>query len=151
MFTDESQIYARKKRKDVGEYHKLHTSSDFKLEWKKLLEVTIKTISVHFYQHITHKIFLELLYLEFPLEVETDEDGPSDALITTEYVAGYVCRKVKDNLQSAHCTIPNKQSMIQCLLDISSNTSDDLDCEESVNMVNRGRLWRINDDVYGVL
>ena len=32
--------------------------------------------------------------------------------------------------------------MIQCLLDISSNTGDDLDCEEWVNMVNRGRLWQ---------
>ena len=40
--------------------------------------------------------------------------------------------------------------MIQCLPDISSNTGDDLDCEEWVNMVNRGGLWQINDDVYGV-
>jgi len=40
--------------------------------------------------------------------------------------------------------------MIQCLLNISSNTGDDLDCEEWVNMVNRGGLWWINDDFYGV-
>ena len=41
-----------------------------------------------------------------------------------------------------HCKILNKHFMIQCLLDISSNTGDDLDCEEWVNMVNRGRLWQ---------
>jgi len=51
-------------KKERGNYHKLRTSSDFKLECKKFLEAAIKTISVHFYQHITHTIFLELLYLE---------------------------------------------------------------------------------------
>jgi len=40
--------------------------------------------------------------------------------------------------------------MIQFLLDISTNTGDDLDCEEWVNMVNRGGPWRINKDMYSV-
>ena len=40
--------------------------------------------------------------------------------------------------------------MIRCLVDISSNTGYDLDCEEWVSVVNRGGLWQINGDVYGV-
>ena len=144
-----------KKERMWGKYHQLRTSSAFKLEWKKFLGASIRVSNIYFFQHLTHKVFTELINLEFPLVTETDGEGTSDTITTTEknalrYVAGYVCRKVKDNLISAHCKIPNKQCMIQCLLDISSNTGDDLDCNEWVSMVNRGGLWRINDDVYSV-
>ena len=66
------------------------------------------------------------------------------------YVAGYTCRKLENNLNSTHRKIPNKQCMIQCFLGISTYTGGDLNCEEWINMVNRGGLWCINQDIHSV-
>lgn len=67
-----------------GKYHQLCTSSVFKLEWKKFLEALIKISNVHFFQHLTHKVFSELVSLEFPLETETAEEGTSDTITMIE-------------------------------------------------------------------
>jgi len=91
-------------------------------------------------------VFSELIRLEFPLETE---EGTSDTITTMEKkIINMVQAMFEEKfLKSTHCKISNKQCMIQCLLDISSNTGDDLDCED---MVNRGGLWQINEDVYSV-
>jgi len=131
-----------------GKYHHLRTSPSFKLEWKKFLEASS---NAHFFQHLTHKVFSELINLEFPLEMETAEEGTSDTIPTMEKMLFDILQAMfVEKLKSTHCKISNKQCMIQCLLDISSNTGDDLDCEEWVNMVNRGGLWWINEDMYSV-
>jgi len=49
--------------------------------------------NVHFFQHIIHKVFLELFYLEFPLEMEAGEDGSSDA-ITTKKKCSSLCYRI---------------------------------------------------------
>ena len=38
--------------------------------------------------------------------------------------------------------------MIQCLQEISGGTDEGRDTEEWTRMIDRGRLWRIKDDVF---
>ena len=66
------------------------------------------------------------------------------------YVAGYVCRKVRDNLKKSNCKVSNKDSMIQCLEEISGATDEDRDAEEWTRLIDRGGLWQMNDDVFSL-
>ena len=64
-------------------------------------------------------------------------------------MAGYICRKVRERLESS--SLPKKDEMILCLIELSG---DEL-FEESgtklwTNIVDRGGLWHISDQTYGV-
>lgn len=138
-----------------GMYHQLRTSAKFKGEWKKFLLSSVKmTSSPCFCQYVTHEIFKELIKLEYPLK-DTSDHSTAHPLTQMEksalrYVAGYVCRKVRDHLKKSDCKVSNKDSMIQCLEEISGATDEDRDAEEWTRSIDRGGLWRINDDVFNL-
>jgi len=56
------------------------------------------------------------------------------------------CKRTSRN-QTA---VSGKEDMIQCLQEISGGTDKDHDAEEWTRMIDRGGLWRINDDVFSV-
>ena len=66
------------------------------------------------------------------------------------YVAGYVCRKVRDDLKKSSCKISSKHTIIQCLEEINGETDEDCDTEEWIRLIDRGGLWQVNDDVFGL-
>ena len=155
-FKTQVKSFHLRKERMWGNYHQLRTSTTFKQKWKSFCKKLAVDYNTLFIQHITDNVFMELIKKEFPLpagpEEEISDPGP---MSTTEknalrYVAGYVCRKVKDNLSSTKCKIENKECMIQCLTETSDITGfdDSIDTEEWVNLVNRGGLWRINEDMY---
>ena len=63
-----------KQAKMWGDYHKLRTSSSFKAEWQKFLDNAVKQQpSVAFYQFVTHKVFKELIKMEFSVSVHAEK------------------------------------------------------------------------------
>lgn len=139
-----------------GMYHQLRTSARFKGEWKRFLQSSVKAMSSPiFCQYVTNEVFKELIKLEYPLTDTTSDHSTAHPLTHMEksalrYVAGYVCRKVRDNLKKPNCKVSNKDSMIQCLEEISGATDEDRDAEEWTRLIDRGGLWRMNDDVFSL-
>ena len=143
-----------------GMYHQLRTSDTFRCKWNKFLESSVcVSSSPCFCQYVTNEVFKELIKLEFPL-LSVAEDitscQPKGSPLTQieknalRYVAGYVCRKVRDNLKEPSCKVSDKESMIQCLEEISGGTDEERDAEEWTRMIDRGGLWQINDDVFSL-
>ena len=89
---------------------------------------------------MTNELFKELIKLEFPLPTTVTQDIMLDHYTTSSltqmeknalrYVAGYVCRKVRDNLKKPSCKTSSKNTMIQCLEQINSETDEDCDTDE---------------------
>ena len=140
-----------KQAKMWGEYHKLRTSASFKAEWENFLDkATKQQPSVAFYQFVTHELFKELIKMEFTVDTEKDK---TLAPLTHEeknalrYVAGYVCRKVHNQLKQSSC--PGREVMMLCLSDMNGDDIDEDDhTDEWLRKINRGGLWKITDEVY---
>ena len=155
--SQQKSLHLRKERM-WGMYHQLRTSNAFKCEWKEYLESCVKaSASPCFYQYVTNELFKDLIKLEFPLPTAVTQVDHSATPSLTEmeknalrYVAGYVCRKVRDNLKKSSCKISNKHTMIQCLEEINGETDEDCDTEEWIRLIDRGGLWQVNDDVFGL-
>ena len=65
------------------------------------------------------------------------------------YVAGYICRKVRDRLESS--SLPKKNDMILCLIELSGDeVFEERGTELWTNTVDRGGLWHISNQTYGV-
>ena len=107
-----------KSEKVWGHYHVLRTSSSYKELWNQILA---SSGNPTFYQFVTHEIFKELLKREFPVVSDTAKEAESQALMIEEenalqYVARYICQKVRKNLESSKIT---GNDMIFCLFDMS--------------------------------
>ena len=146
-----------KSEKVWGHYHVLCTSSSYKELWNQILARSGNTPSPTFYQFVTHELFKELLKREFPVSSDTTKDVEFQALTIEEenalrYVAGYICRKVRKNLESSKNT--RKDDMIFCLFDMSgddgSSDSDDGGggSEKWTNLIDRGGLWHVSNETY---
>ena len=95
-----------KSEKVWGHYHVLRTSSSYKELWNQILA---SSGNPTFYQFVTHEIFKQLLKREFPVVSDTTKEAESQALMIEEenalqYVARYICQKVRKNLESSKIT-----------------------------------------------
>lgn len=136
-----------------GEYHKLRTSDSFKKEWTTFLKNSVQVeLSAAFYQYVTHEVFKELIKSNHPVNFANVSAQPLPPLTNVEenalrYVAGYVCRKVHERLQSS--TSKDKAVMILCLTDMNGGDEDSLKHTDAwLNTINRGGLWQVTDEVY---
>ena len=139
-----------KQAKIWGECHKLRTSANFKAEWQKFLDKAVKQQpSVAFYQFVTHKLFKELIKMEFTMD--TEKDNKALPPLTYEeknalrYVAGYVCRKVKQS------SCPGREVMMLCLSDMNGGNTDEDNHTDEWLKINRGGLWNVTDDIYDII
>ena len=66
------------------------------------------------------------------------------------YVAGYICQKIRNNLESS--LEPFKDdNMIDCIMHLAGDEAgEDAETELLVNTINRGGLWHINDTTYSL-
>ncbi len=140
-----------KKAKMWGMYHQLRTSDSFKKEWRLFVEKSVQLdMSAAFYQYVTHEVFKELIKSEYPVFSANAASLPPLTNIeenALRYVAGYVCRKIHDRLQSSTCK--DKAVMILCLTDMNGGEEDSIKQTDAwLNMINRGGLWRVTDEVY---
>ena len=103
------------------------------------------------YQHLTDLMFKSLFKSTYSLADRTFQ--PPCPLTINEanalrYVAGYVCRHLRKIIEaSAH---PLKEEMILCLMSMVKDKSDTSEghCEEWTNLVDRGGLWHVRENVF---
>ena len=103
-----------------GNYHRLRCTPEFYIKWRDFMLTSIKCKpSPTFYQYITYEVFIN----EINTMYESLEGNPSTqtSLEMTKieenalrYVAGYVCRRTRINLETS--THPHKDEMIFCIL-----------------------------------
>ncbi len=135
-------------------YHRLRSSKTFRCDWNRFLQSSIgHRAHPGFFQFVSHHILQELIKAEFPLPPATQSSEHPDRPLTFEeqnalrYVAGYVCRKVREDLESSSSTM--KDDMIFCVLSLAGDeTDEDGETEVWVNKIDRGGLWHISDSTY---
>lgn len=147
-----------------GYYHTIRTTDQFVGSWEKLCQETGIQPLPTLYQHLTHIMFKKLITIHFPIvEVQSSSCETSSAVRYEEanavrYVAGYVCRAVRENIMS--CNSPLKQQLLICIwelledVDIDSSESEDdnqqreLSSSDWVNAVDRGGLLHVTDSTH---
>ena len=146
-----------KKEKMWGLYHQLRTSKNFKEEWSQFLQASVgHQASPAFFQFVTHTVFKELITMEYPIAVHTTTpvESPQCPLTYEEenalrYIAGYVCRKLRERLESS--SLPSKDDMILCLMELNGDEMDEERGTEAwTNLIDRGGLWHVNDQTYSL-
>ena len=88
-------------------FHKFRSSDEFKKEWKDFLLSSVSEPS-HLpvlSQHVSKNIFQNLIENKYAISSNSEEgtltNMSNEDLNALRYVAGYVCRKVKANIQSS--------------------------------------------------
>lgn len=103
------------------------------------------------FQYVSRCIFKQLLEEQHTVS-ETNTKAQPNPLSWEEenalrYVAGYICRKVQQDIQKS--SLPNKEDMILLMTDLSGDELDeDRGTETWTNAIDR--LWHISDDAYTV-
>lgn len=135
-----------------GHYHQLRTSEKFAQEWKDFLTKSVgsEVAIPAFFQFVTDKVFKDIIKQEFELNVSRSNaccEMTYDDQCATRYIAGYVCRKVRDRLESTR--IPHKNDLIITLYEFRGNGVESVDASEDwVDTIDRGGLWHVTDEVY---
>ena len=95
-----------------------------------------------FFQHVSYRIFKELMKTEFPLPPPDAVEHP-DRLLTFEeenaprFVAGYICRKVHTKLEIS--TIPEREENMQCIISfVGDEAVEEEETELWMNTIDRG-------------
>ena len=134
-------------------YHRLRTSETFRQDWSRFLQRAVgHRAHPAFFQFVAHAIFEELIKVEYPLPEPTCSPEHPDRPLTFEernalrYVAGYVCRKIREGLESSTCA--TKDEMICCIFSLAGDEMADEGTESWVNHIDRGGLWHISDSTY---
>ena len=142
-----------RKEKMWGMYHTTRTSGDFKVLWTEFLNRSIShTPSPTFYQYVTDHLFKKLITINFPTDEQSS--GKKTISLTFEernalrFVAGYVCRKVRNKLELS--SYKEKNDMILFLIEVSGDQqdSDEEGPEAWTNLIDRGGLWHTHDSMY---
>lgn len=73
----------------------------------------------------------------------------SDDQSALRYVAGFVCRKVREKLESSSTNERHKNDMILTLLEFrGSGIHSQHESEDWISSLDRGGLWHVTDDVF---
>ena len=132
-------------------YHRLRTAQTFRTHWATFIAESISQPA--FYQYVTHTIFKDLIEREFfvPPEEEEHQNRPLSFMEhkALRYVAGYICRKLRNNLESS--LEPFKDEMIDCIMHSAGDEAgEDAETELWLNAIDRGGLWHVNDTTYSL-
>ena len=126
-----------------GLFHGFHTSKAFNETWCKFLLATIGLQpSPAFIQFVTSSIFSEIVRIKYPIVDVCDHESlgrtrnelakcpltyeESNALL---YVAGYVCRKVKYQLDHQ-----KRADMSACVNEVIAPAQHDYECQSNENI-----------------
>ena len=135
----QSTVKTLQSRRDkmLGHYHTMCTTDQFVGSWEKLCEETGIQPLPTLYQHLPHTMFKELIKVHFPVaEVQSSSCETSSAVRYEEanavrYVAGYVCRAVRENIMS--CNSPLKQQLLICMWKLLEDVGIDSSGSEGDN------------------
>ena len=104
-------------------------------------------------QYVTSELFKTIVSEEFQIRRLSHYDPDSTCELSPadqsalRYVAGYVCRKVRDKLDKS--SMAHKNDLILTLYEFRGHGSESHDeSEDWVNTLDRGGLWHVTDDVF---
>ena len=135
-----------------GLYHQLRTSKEFITKWTDFLKKSGNAANPAFFQYVTYEVFKETIKDEFELSTSTIATATLSPLSRDDqsalrYVAGYVCRKIREKLEPS--TVPQKNDMILTLMEFrGSGIHSQHESEKWTNLIDRGGLWHVTDDVF---
>ena len=140
-------------------FHKLRTSADFRSKWEGLFKhCHEEAVHPHLFQQIADIIFKKVLASKVSVLQQQDEEQVVELTRAEEnalrYAAGYVCKQVSKKLKSS--TDPSKQELFLCMEMLRRDSAVDSECETSedsslwMDIIDRGGLWHIKDDVFPV-
>ena len=127
----------------------LQSSSSFAKKWKSLVSHSIHSSAFQFLiQFLTDKVFQTLIRIEYQMIGVSGRENNSSLLFeecnALQYVAGYVLRKIKEQLESS--SDDRKNGMVLSLMEITMGDEEDEDIgtESLSNRIDRGGLWHVN-------
>ena len=132
------------------QYYLLRTSEKFVTQWNDFLSDVNTPVQPVLFQHLTDVIFKTLVEDYFKieyLEQETVEVPTSDENNVIRYIAGYLCRHLRKNLERENHEL--KEEMILCLMALTKDKPEEVDeTEEWTKKVDRGGLWYVKETTF---
>ena len=137
-------------------FHELRISSQFREEWKSFfLKVTKETVHPHLSQDITVILFRKMIQVRTRIIEHSENDiqpitqSEENAL---RYAAGYVVRKVTENIEHSKLPLPLKLKLLSGLEMLRDENSSQHPHDSSawIDMIDRGGLWHVKDIVHPV-
>lgn len=136
-----------------GMYYSIRTSHEFKSLWMTFLQEANIPLIPNLYQTVTDRLFQNHIEFHFPLS-DSEASEVEDDKLTFEkesairYAGGYVFCSVKKQIQKS--SNPQKQQLVEAIeLLLKDGDEQDISCCW-VEIVDRGGLIHINDDLYRV-
>ena len=128
-------------------FHLLHVSDSFVTLWHNFLDSTSLKKDPLLFQYISDQVFQELIAKHFTIS-QTNAASPVPPLMYEEinairYIAGYVCQKVKKNIEASK--YPHKGTLLLCLMDLCDEDEDVSESADWVHAVNRGGLCLVSE------
>ena len=138
----------------IRKFLEVRTSESFCHLWKELSVAAIgSSPEPSFFQEATDRVFQEIITAAFPLKDGTiaEISNPEPETLTYEdanvvrYIAGYVCRKIRKNIEVSSRS--NKQQLLSCVEGLLGDDSD-APSADWVDVVDRGGLLHIKEGTY---
>ena len=127
----------------------MRTSSSFVKQWTKFLVGVDTPVEPVLFQHLTDVVFITLVENHFKLEYlepESDDVPTSDENNVVRYIAGYVCRHLRDCLEQENHEL--KEEMILCLMELTREKAEGdaiAETEEWTRKMDRVGLWYVKE------
>ena len=136
-----------KREKIWKSFHLLRVSDSFVSLWHNFLDSISLEKNPLFFQYVTDQVFQELITQHFTVS-QTAAASPVPPLTYEEinalrYVAGYVCQKVKKNIETSKH--PHKGVLLLCLMDLCDEDEEVSESADWVHAVNRGGLCLVSE------
>ena len=130
-------------------FHTLRISEDFRGRWAQFLGKCTSEAPPAFYQYVTQRMFEGEVKREFAVTAHcgnSPEELTPDDRSAVRYVAGYICRKIREKLERTK--IQGKNDMLLTLFEFRSSIHSEDQSEDWIKAIDRGGLWHVIDDVY---
>jgi len=130
----------------------LRSSQSFVDQWTQFLKTADVPVKPVLFQHLTDVLFRKLLNDHFQIhhvDVLTDTELTNKERGVLRYVAGYICRHLRQKLEREGHEF--KEEMTLCLLELVKGDDDTEQFgtdEEWTNLIDRGGLWHVKENTY---
>ena len=142
-----STLLKTQREKMWKSFHLLHVSDSFVELWHNFLDSASIQKNPLLFQYVSDQVFQQLITKHFTIS-QTAAASPVPPLTYEEvnalrYVAGYVCQKVKKNIEASKHA--HKDALLLCLMDLCDEDEDVSESADWVHAVNRGGLCLVSE------
>ena len=130
-------------------YHSIRTETSFYCLWSQFIsKITTSQPEPTFYQDVTDRLFEAIVTAAFPpressVESNLEQNLTYEDANVVRYVAGYVCRKVREKLSHE-----NKGELLKCLESLLGSEDESSASADWVDVVDRGGLLHVRKGTY---